>query len=188
VLWAGDVASGEEAVAPWRALAPEVDLVEPMLYADFQCMIDDPPGLGNYWTADYHDDVPDDALETFVKYGFERPSPHTQQILFPWGGAIAEVPDDGTPLGNRDVRWVTHPFAMWEMDEPAEPSVEWARGFRRDIAHFTNGGIYLNFIGQEGQDRIRAAYGEEKYHRLQRIKAEWDPTNVFRGNQNIAPG
>ena len=57
----------------------------------------------------------------------------------------------------------------------------------RDIAAFTNGGLYLNFIGDEGQDRIRAAYGEDKYRRLSEIKAEWDPDNVFRGNQNIQP-
>ena len=187
VLWAGEVADGVEAVAPWRALQPEIDLVGPMPYADFQCMIDDPPGLGNYWTADFHDEFPDDAIDIFVKYGFERPAPHTQQILVPWGGAVAALAEEATPMTNRDVHWVTHPFAMWEMDRPAEASIEWARSFRRDIARHTNGGVYLNFVGQEGQERIRAAYGEEKYARLQRIKAEWDPTNVFRGNQNIAP-
>jgi FAD/FMN-containing dehydrogenase len=187
VLWAGAVADGEEAIAPWRAFGPEVDLVGPMPYAQFQCMIDDPPGLGNYWTADYHDAFPDEALDTFVKYGFERQSAHTQQILIPWGGAIARVADDATPLTHRQVSWITHPFAMWEMDQDANANIEWAKGFRRDIAHHTNGGIYLNFIGQEGEDRIRAAYGTDKYARLQRIKTEWDPGNVFQGNQNIRP-
>jgi FAD/FMN-containing dehydrogenase len=187
LLWAGDVSDGEDVIAPLRSLAPEVDLAGPMPYADFQCMIDDPPGLGNYWTADYHDDFPDEALDTFVKYGFERRSAHTQQILLPWGGAIARVDEDATPMTNRQVRWITHPFAMWEAHEDATANIEWAQGFRRDIAHHTNGGIYLNFIGQEGEARIRAAYGDEKYARLQRIKAEWDPGNVFQGNQNIRP-
>ncbi|HEU5083418.1 MAG TPA: FAD-binding oxidoreductase [Acidimicrobiales bacterium] len=186
-LWAGDVRDGEDAIAPFRALRPEVDLVGPMPYADFQCMIDDPPGLGNYWSGDYHDTFPDEALETFVKYGFERRSAHSQQILLPWGGAVARVPEGATPLAHRDVRWITHPFALWETHEEATPNIEWAQGFRRDIAHHTNGGVYLNFIGHEGEERVRAAFGDESYRRLQAVKAEWDPSNVFQGNQNIRP-
>ena len=72
VMWSGDHADGADVFQPLRDLAPEVDLVGQMPYADFQCMIDDPPGLQNYWTADYHDEFPDDALDVFVKYGFER--------------------------------------------------------------------------------------------------------------------
>jgi FAD/FMN-containing dehydrogenase len=187
LLWAGDVADGEEAIAPLRALGPEVDLVGPMPYADFQCMIDDPPGHGNYWSADYHDTFPDEALDTFVKYGFERPSALTQQILIPWGGAIARVPEDATPMSHRDVSWITHPFAVWDMTEDATANIDWAQGFRRDIAAHTNGGVYLNFIGHEGEERIKSAFGEAKYRRLQDVKAEWDPQNVFQGNQNIRP-
>ena len=187
LLWAGDVRDGEDAIAGLRALGPEVDLVAPMPYADFQCMIDDPPGHGNYWSADYHDTFPDEALDTFVKYGFERRSPLTQQILLPWGGQIARVADDATPMTHRDVRWITHPFAVWDPAEDAAANIEWAKGFRRDIAVHANGGVYLNFIGQEGEERIKAAFGEAKYGRLQEIKATWDPDNVFQGNQNIRP-
>jgi FAD/FMN-containing dehydrogenase len=187
VLWAGQITDGEEAIAPLRALAPEVDLVGPMAYADFQCMIDDPPGNRNYWTADYVDDFPDDALDVFVKYGFDRPSPLSQQILLPWGGEVARLPEDATPMANRSVHWVTHPFAVWEDAADDDANIEWARGFRRDIAHYTTGGTYLNFIGDEGQDRIRAAFGDATYERLARLKAEWDPGNRFRGNQNIEP-
>ena len=188
LLWAGpDIADGESVIAPLRALQPEVDLVGPMPYADFQCMLDDPPGFRNYWTADYHDSFPDDALEVFVKYGADRPSPQTQQILLPWGGAVARVGEGDTPMANRTAQWVSHPFAVWESPADDDAAIAWARNFRRDISSFTNGGVYLNFIGDEGQDRIRAAYGEEKYRRLAEIKAEWDPENVFRGNQNIQP-
>lgn len=187
MCWSGAFDDGMDVIAPLRALRPEIDLVGPMPYADFQCMIDDPPGLGNYWSADYHDSFSDDALDTFVKYGFERRSPHAQQILLPWGGAVSRVDEDATPMAHRDVRWITHPFALWDPDDDPVPSIEWAQGFRRDIAHHTNGGVYLNFIGREGDDRIRAAYGDEKYRRLQRVKAQWDPDNLFRGNQNIRP-
>ena len=186
-LWAGDVEDGAAAVQPFRDLLPEVDLVGPMPYADFQCMIDDPPGLHNYWSAEYHDSFPDEAIDVLIKYGFERPSPFSQQLLVPWGGAVARVPDDATPMTKRTVSWISHPFAMWENPEDTEANVEWARSFRRDIADYATGGVYLNFIGDEGEDRVRAAFGEEKFRRLAAIKGEWDPTNVFRGNQNIKP-
>jgi FAD/FMN-containing dehydrogenase len=186
-LFAGAVDEGAEAVAPFRELSPDVDLVGPMPYAEFQCMIDDPPGFNNYWSADYHDTFPDDALDVFVKYGFERQSPLAQQLLLPWGGAVGRVADDATPMSGRSVSWITHPFAVWADPADSERNIEWARSFRRDIAHYANGGIYLNFIGDEGEERVRAAYGEKKYERLARIKGEWDPKNVFRGNQNIKP-
>ena len=186
-LWAGDVDEGAEAIRPFRELSPEVDLIGPMPYADFQCMIDDPPGLHNYWSADYHDTFPDEALEIFMKYGFERQSPFAQQLLIPWGGAIARVDEDATPMTKRTVSWITHPFALWEDPADTEKNIEWARSFRRDVARYTNGGVYLNFVGDEGEARVRAAYGDEKYRRLAAIKTQWDPTNRFTGNQNIKP-
>jgi hypothetical protein len=158
-----------------------------MPYAEFNCMIDDPPGFHHYWSADYHDTFPDDALDVFVKSGFDRPSPLSQQLLLPWGGAVGRLADDATPLGGRSVSWISHPFAVWADPGEAAANVDWARAFRRDIARYANGGVYLNFIGDEGQERVRAAYGPEKYARLAGIKGEWDPQNVFRGNQNITP-
>ena len=122
-----------------------------------------------------------------MDHGFERQSPFAQQVLLPWGGAIARVPEDATPLTNRDVSWITHPFAMWEDPADTDKNIEWARSFRRDIARYASGGVYLNFIADEGDDRVRAAFGPEKYRRLAAIKGEWDPDNVFKGNQNIKP-
>lgn len=187
VMHAGPVDEGRDLVKPLLDRSPEIDLVGPMPYADFQCMIDDPPGLRNYWTADYHDSFPDQALDVFVKYGFERPAAESQQLLLPWGGAVARVPEHATPMAHRDAAWVSHPFAVWEGAENDARAIDWARGFRRDIAAHASGGVYLNFIGDEGEERIRAAYGPEKYARLAALKAEWDPGNVFRGNQNIRP-
>ena len=186
-LWVGEVDEGAEAMQPLKDLGPEVDLVGPMPYADFQCMIDDPPGMRNYWSADYHDSFPDDALDVFVKYGFSKQSPLSQQLLLPWGGAVARVGEDATPMTKRATTWITHPFAVWEDSADDAENIEWAKSFRRDIAHHATGGVYLNFIGDEGEDRVRAAYGEAKYTRLAGIKGEWDPSNVFRGNQNIKP-
>ncbi len=187
LCWMGEPADGEAAIAPFLELQPEVNLVEPMPYADFQCMIDDPPGFRNYWTAEYHDDFPDEAVEVFVKYGHGRPSPLSQQLFLPWGGAVSRVPEDATPMTKRSAPWITHPFAVWEDPADDAENIAWARGFRDDIAHYATGGVYLNFIGHEGPERVRAAFGDAKYQRLAEIKAEYDPGNVFQGNQNIQP-
>jgi FAD/FMN-containing dehydrogenase len=187
LCWNGDAATGADVVQVMRDLSPEVDLVGPMPYAVLQSMIDDPPGFRQYWSADYHDSFPDEALDEFLDAGANRASPITQHLLLPWGGALARVDADATPLAQRAARWVSHPFATWE--EPADDAanIAWVRDYRRGIAPFTTGGVYLNFVGDEGDERIKAAFGAEKYERLARIKAEHDPHNVFAGNQNIRP-
>jgi FAD/FMN-containing dehydrogenase len=187
VVYAGDVDEGMDVVRPLKDLEPAFDLIAPMPYTDMQIMLTDPPGYRHYWSADFHDDFPDEAVDIFVREGLERGTFLTQQVLFSWGGAIARVPEDATPVAHRSTQWVTHPFAVWERPEDDAVAIAWARRFRREIAAHASGGVYLNFIGNEGQDRVKAAYGEAKYARLAQIKAEYDPANVFRGNQNIIP-
>ncbi len=184
--WCGDDAMADEVMAPMRALGPELDLVSRMPYVELQKMIDDPPGLRNYWSADFHDEFDEKALDVFLTSGRALPSPMTQQILFPWGGAVARM-GEGTPMAQRDAAWVSHPFAMWEDAADDADVLAWVAEYRATLAPFTNGGTYLNFIGDEGQDRVKAAYGEQAYSRLASIKAEYDPTNFFHRNQNIRP-
>lgn len=186
-MWVGDVEEGMGMFGPLKALSPEVDLVAPMPYAEFQAILDDVPGNRHYWSADYHDALPDEALRVFVESATSAPSPLSQQIILPWGGAIARVADQDTPMSQRDAAWVSHPFAVWQDPADDAANIEWVRRWRRGIAPYTTGGVYLNFIGNEGQDRVRSAFGEAKYERLRRVKSDYDPGNVFRGNQNIAP-
>lgn len=186
-LYAGDLDQGAEHAAPFRQLKPAVDLVEPMDYADFQCMIDDPPGHYNYWSADYHNELSDDALDLFVESANRLPGPHSQQLIGRWGGAVGGPAAGQTPLQHRNATWVSHPFGLAETPEGGQEAKAWVKRFRQDIAPYTTGGVWLNFIGNEGQDRIMAAYGEENYHRLSRVKGDFDPDNTFRGNQNILP-
>jgi FAD/FMN-containing dehydrogenase len=188
VFWAGESPEeGEPHARRFRDLEPAVDLVGPMPYAEFQRMIDDPPGLRNYWTADYLDELSDEAAEVFVSHSAQMPVPSAcQSIMFPWGGQVARVSAGDTPMAQRDAKWVSHPFALWESAEDDEPHMAWARGISADMKPFASGGVYLNFIGDEGQDRVRAAFGDS-YDRLAQIKAEYDPDNFFRFNQNIKP-
>lgn len=187
LCWTGDEARGADVVQVMRDLDPDVDLVGPMPYAELQSMLDDPPGFRQYWSADYHDSFPDDALDVFLEAGARRASPLTQHLLLPWGGALARVDDDATPLGQRSARWVSHPFATWEDPADDAANIAWVREYRKANSPFTTGGVYLNFIGDEGEDRIKAAFGAKKHERLVQIKSEYDPGNVFAGNQNIHP-
>ena len=93
--------TGADLVQVMRDLGPEVDLVGPMPYVELQSMIDDPPGFRQYWSADYHDTFPDEALDVFLDAGARRASPLTQHLLLPWGGALARIADDATPLTQR---------------------------------------------------------------------------------------
>jgi FAD/FMN-containing dehydrogenase len=188
VFWAGEnPEEGEPYAARLRELEPAVDLVGPMPYAEFQRMIDDPPGLRNYWTADYLDELSDGAIDVFASHSEHMPVPSAcQSIIFPWGGQVAQNGAADSPMSRRDASWVAHPFALWESADGDESHLGWARGISADMKRFSNGGVYLNFIGNEGQDRVRAAFGDS-YERLAQIKAEYDPDNFFRFNQNIKP-
>ena len=188
MFWAGESPDdGEPYAARFRELQPAVDLVGPMPYSEFQRMIDDPPGLRNYWTADYLDELSDEAIEVFASHSERMPVPSAcQSIMFPWGGQTARVSPDDTPMAQRDARWVAHPFVLWESADEDERHLAWGRGISADLKRFATGGVYLNFIGNEGQDRVRAAFGDN-YDRLAQIKAQYDPDNFFRFNQNIKP-
>jgi len=188
LCYSGAIEDGERLVQPFRDLRPEADLMGPVGYADFQCSIDDPPGFRNWWTAEYLHDVPDAAVDLIHSHAMQTPSPGpAQTFIVPWGGAVGKIDPDSTPLQQRDAKWVVHPFALWEDPADDDAVIGWAQRFRDELGRFWSGGVYLNFIGDEGQDRVRAAFGEEKYARLARIKAQYDPDNVFRGNANIRP-
>jgi FAD/FMN-containing dehydrogenase len=190
VAWCyyGAIEDGEALVAPLRALGPDVDLVGPMPYAEFQCMIDDPPGKRNYWSAEYVDELTDDVLAAFIKSSSDMPAGFSQNIIFPWGGAVGRVGEHDTPMSQRSgARYVFHPFAVWEGEEHDAAHVKWCKDALTTMREHATGGIYLNFIGDEGKDRVKAAYGEENYARLVKLKQQYDPDNIFHRNQNIAP-
>lgn len=186
-LWAGPIEEGEPWAARFRQAAPAVDLVGEMPYADFQCMIDNPPDMRNYWTAEYLDALPDGALDIFVEQSNRMPAPSpSQSLLVPWGGAVARVPEGSTALARRDARWIAHPFAVWEGAESDARHIGWARETTAAMKPYTNGGTYLNFIGDEGHERVRAAFGDG-YERLTQVKARYDPDNFFHLDKNIRP-
>lgn len=186
-LYAGDPEEGSEHARPFRELGPAVDLVGDTHYAEFQSSLDDPPDHYNYWSADYHDELPDEALDLFVESARTLPDATSQQFIVRWGGAVGGNAAAATPLINRNAAWVSHPYGISPTPEGGQRAKAWVKDFRGKIAPYATGGVWLNFIGNEGQDRIRAAFGNGNYARLARVKREFDPQNIFRGNQNIVP-
>ena len=184
-MWAGEPADGERALEDLRRGAA-ADLFAPMPYAEFQRALDDPPGYRNHWTAEQAKDLPDEAIDAIVEHCKGKPHGPSQLFLVGWGGAMSRTHRGHSPLTGRDAKFVVHPLALWEDPAQDEQAIAWSRGFRELMAPYATGASYLNFLGDEGAARVRAAFGES-HGRLARIKAGWDPRNVFRGNQNIPP-
>jgi FAD/FMN-containing dehydrogenase len=184
-MYAGPVAEGREALHEIRGAGALVDFFEPMPYADFQCMIDDPPGFRNYWTSEHLADLPGEAIETIARRSEAMPAGASQLFMVSWGGAVTR--QESSPLSARHARFVVHPFGMWQDPADDAANIAWARAFRDDLAEFSTGAVYLNFIGEEGEERLRAGYGPGSYERLAQVKADWDPHNLFRGSGNVPP-
>jgi len=187
VTYAGSEEDLRKTAQPLLALPHEVEMVTAIPYADLQCMIDDPPGMRNYWSAEYLTGAPDEFLDVFCARADTMPVPTgTQHVLFPMGGAVADGPRE-YPVPYRDAPWAVHPFGIWEDPADDERCVQWVRDVRADVRPWSTGAVYLNFIGDEGEDRVEAGLGAENTRRLAAVKAHYDPDNVFRFNHNIAP-
>ncbi len=187
VVYAGPEAEARAVAAPLFALRPEGALVAEMPYADFQCMLDDPPGYRNYWSAEYLSAFPDSAVDLFCARAADMivPSP-SQHVLFPQGGAVARGPAE-YPVPWRHAPLIAHPFGLWADPADDERARQWARAIRADLQPWSSGAVYLNFIGDEGHDRVVAGFGAANYARLARVKARYDPDNLFHLNHNIQP-
>lgn len=185
----GPVDEGQAAIQPLVELGPAVNVVQPMPYVAIQQLIDAsaPKGMRNYWTADFYHDLPDEAIETLVGRATQSPSPMSSVIVVPGGGAIARVPDDATAFGNRDAQFNIHYLTMWATPNDDEVNINYTKEISAAMKPWSTGGVYLNFIGDEGTGRVKSAFGPDKWDRIRAIKRTWDPDNVFQHNQNIRP-
>jgi FAD/FMN-containing dehydrogenase len=191
VCYAGPVADGEAALAPLRRFGPPVtDTVQPMAYTAIQRMLDDsfPPGRRHYWKSSFLSELSDGAIEAMVAQFLEAPSALSAMLLEPAGGAVARVAPDATAFAHRKGRLNLLILSQWIDQAEAERHIGWARGAWAAMQPFADQAVYLNYMeaGAEGAARIQAAY-VGNYERLTRVKAQYDPTNFFRGNQNIPP-
>jgi len=190
VLYVGDVAEGEEAFRPLREFGPPgLDMVQPMPYVAVQQMIDAPNEGGrlNYWSAAFYDSLPDEAIDTFVSRATHPISPLGQVIVMPGGGALSRVPEEATAFVQRNAEWNLHYLSMWADPSETERNISWTREFASAMKPWSSGRQYLNMLDEDSVDRVAAAYGPEKFAKLQTLKAKWDPANLFCHNQNIPP-
>ncbi|MEY9214237.1 FAD-binding oxidoreductase [Thermobifida halotolerans] len=187
VVYTGGEEEGLAAIRPMTELGHAAEMTAEMAYADLQCMLDDPPGYRNYWSAEHLTALPDQAVDRFCA-GAERmivPSP-SQHVLAPQGGTVSRGPTD-YPVPWRHAAWVVHPFGLWDDPADDERAIRWAHSTCADMQPWSIGSVYLNFIGDEGEQRTIAGFGLENYRRLARVKAHYDPDNVFHRNHNIKP-
>jgi FAD/FMN-containing dehydrogenase len=187
----GSVAEGEAVLEPLRHLGePVLEESGPEPYLDLQSKLDElaPAGLRYYWKALYVDGLGDELVDLVVTRAAERPSPMGPVVIRQLGGALARVPAAATAFGDRSAPFNVSLDSIWEDPADDEVNVAWTRKVWDELHRFSSGQAYLNFPGQleEGDQLLRASYGAN-YDRLVEIKTAYDPTNLFRLNQNIKP-
>jgi len=182
---------GQRAVQPLRELGtPLLDLVRPRPFLELQGLFDKavPHGWHYYWRSVEAPSIEDAMIDVLVDRTARITSQRSFTIAFHLGGALARVPADAMAYPQRDAAFDVNITTAWlPGDRDADHHIRWTREFHSALAPHTSGRVYVNFLGDEGQARVRAAYGDEKYARLSALKGRWDPGNVFHRNQNITP-
>jgi len=141
----------------------------------------------NYWKSEYLAEISDEAIETILEYAGRISSPLSQIHIQQLQGAVERVGEDDTAFSHRNAAFVVNIVSKWHNAAESERHIQWTRELAAAITPFATGGVYVNFLGDEGDGRVRAAYGPEKYRRLSELKKKYDPDNFFRLNQNIEP-
>jgi hypothetical protein len=171
-----------------RYRPPALDLVGPMPFPALQSMFDPlyPPGLQWYWRADFFNDLSDQAIDAHVEHGAHVPTMHSTMHLYPIDGAAHRVGKDDSAWSYRDATWSEVIVGVDPDPANRELITAWTRNYWDAVHPYSAGGAYVNFMMDEGEDRIRATY-RDNYDRLAAVKAKYDPGNFFRVNQNIKP-
>ena len=191
-VWAytGPLEKAEETFKPIRAFRkPALDFVGPMPHPDLQSMFDSfyPKGLQWYWRADFVNELNDEAISLHIKFGNALPSNLSTMHLYPVNGFASRIKKKDTAWSFRDATWAMVIVGIDPDPSNKEKISLWAKQYWEELHPYSAGGAYLNFMGDEGEDRVKASYGDN-YARLVTIKNKYDPDNLFRVNQNIKPG
>ena len=188
VCYSGPLADAERLIAPIKAFGTPVgDVVQKRSYVSQQMLLDatQPKGRRYYWKSEYLRSLEPGLFTRAIEHASRIVSPHSAILIFPIDGAMNELPEDHSAVGNRDAAAVLNIASAWEHAEDDAENIEWARSAWRDLRQFSTGGTYVNFLTEEeGDERTRAAY-RTNYARLAQVKAKWDPSNLFRTNKNI---
>jgi FAD/FMN-containing dehydrogenase len=189
--YSGSIEDGEPVIQPLRELGePLIDLSGPWPWLGLQSGFDAlfPKGGFYYWKSRALAGLTDDAIEVIADFGSHRPNPLTDIIVWHLGGAMSRVSEGDTAYGGRDAAFLVTGEASWDDPALTDDAIGWGRAFWDAIGPHSTGGLYLNFAGlaEEKDALVRAGYGSN-YDRLAELKAQYDPTNLFRMNLNITP-
>lgn len=167
--------------------APMFEHIGPIAYPILQSMFDGlyPKGLHWYWKGDFIRELPDEAIEKHLEFA-EVPTRHSTMHLYPVNGAVHKKSAEDTAWNYRDVNWSMVIAGVTDDPSKNDAITKWARNYWGAIQPFSAGGTYVNFMMEEGIERVQATYGKN-YERLEKVKAKFDPENFFRVNQNIKP-
>ena len=186
--YVGSITDGEKVMRPLKDFGPPVmDAIQPMPYLKCQSLMDEgfPKGRCNYWKSSLLRQLSDGAIETLVE-GFKKvTSPYSSVLIEQLGGAVSRVRQDETAFCHRDSPYDCVIMPMWSDPSESEQHIRWADELWLAIQPFSSGGVYVNYLGNEGKERVKAAYGVN-YQRLAALKKKYDPTNLFCFNQNLA--
>ncbi|HET9276591.1 MAG TPA: BBE domain-containing protein, partial [Flavitalea sp.] len=145
-----------------------------------------PPGMQWYWKADFVNDLSDKAVELHIKHGMEMPTMHSTMHLYPIDGAASRIDKKDTAWNFRDATWAEVIVGVDPDSSNKDVLTSWAKEYWNELHPFSAGGAYINFMMDEGEERIKNTYGDS-YMKLVDVKAKYDPKNLFRVNQNIKP-
>jgi Berberine and berberine like. len=187
-VWSGRPEDGDEATRPFRTLAPVVaDVFSPMPYVAMQTLLDPlyPRGMWNYFRSAFFSDLDDTTIDALVRSRSETPNALSELHIHHLGGAMGRVAPDATAFGTRDREFILNTVARTPDANGFDTIVQWARSACDALG--PDAASYVNFTGEASEERVRASYPANTYARLTSVKDRYDPTNLFRLNQNIRP-
>jgi len=190
LCYAGDPVAGEKAAAPFKAIGkPIADVVGPHPYAGWQTAFDPllTPGARNYWKSHDFLELSDGLIDVLLAAVPQLPTPQCEIFIASLGGAVNRIPAEATAYPHRNINFVMNVHVRWNTSSEDTRCVGWGRAIFDAAAPFATGGVYVNFMPDDEAQRVRAgAYGAN-FDRLAKVKAKYDPKNLFRMNQNVAP-
>jgi FAD/FMN-containing dehydrogenase len=187
----GDIDQGKEIIQPIREhQTPAFDIFQPMPCSAAGAMMDTsfPWGVRNYWKSSIMNGVSDAAIDVMLTFFAKVPSPLTVVIVEHSGdGAMNDVSPSATAVGHRDWTYNILICSIWTDPAGDGDNIQWAQDLWGALQPFSRDAVYVNYLGNEGSDRIKSAYAEATYEKLVHLKDKYDPKNLFRFNQNIQP-
>jgi FAD/FMN-containing dehydrogenase len=191
IVWCnvGNIEAATKAVNVLRDYKkPALDYVGPIPYSSLQGMFDAlyPPGQQWYWKADFVKELSDESIKLNVKHGNKLPTTQSTMHMYPINGAAHKRKGEDSAFAYRDANWAQVIVGVDPDPANKEKLAAWAKAYYEAVHPFSAGGAYVNFMMEEGHERVKASYGAN-YERLTKIKSKYDPANFFRVNQNIVP-